>query len=345
VVPLTPFSLSYTFAYDRKPVDSEIAAAISVTRTYLNGFCRQRVEGLKELDTTLTDTEYAQAKPFRMDYTARAFFEASADFIPSVGEMDLLLTLAFSGDNLRTYIGLLQQLPDVNIFSTTSDVSDSKSTGDQGLEGVDPKSTSTSQGENGSSKVAIGASLGAGTFIAVLLGILVCRRRESYEEMEKAVIEDGHRTVAGETYMENSTMYSTSYSSSEAESSLHHHTRLVDDIQSEWGLSTLHGITEDGVTEDGESVDQSSEYSTDPLENPLGEYAHYQHIDPLQQHMEKFDQYDSDNESGHLTATSSGGRSEDEEVPMRVVDLIRKFSPLSRFQNYATDHGHKTAST
>jgi len=326
---LTTFSLSYSFGEIREPSTSEIGTAVSVTRTYLNGFAKQKIKDLLELSTRRATEVNATSQPLQIKYNSTAFFEPEASFVPSVGEMDLLVTLAFSGENLRSYIALLRELPADNIFSTVTDVSDSKFRAGPMGSNKDPASE---QDGRGSSKVALGASLGAGSFLAVLLSIAICRRRQNtYDKLGKGAILGGHMTVAGETYMGSSTVYSTS----EAASRLHN-ARLADDNQSDWGISTRGALTEDNDSDPG---DQSVGYHQDPLETQLRDFPDYGHLDPLGQpsgefsgydHLGKMrDDFDLDSEAGRLTAnTISDEQSEDANVPTRVVDLIRMFSPL-----------------
>lgn len=131
------------------------------------------------------------------------------------------------------------------------------------------------------------------------------------------------------------------YSASEAASRIHR-ARACDDAQSMWGISTK-AYTEDCASEGGETM----EFGEDTLEHQLGDISSYAHLvrlgevgredldgyknDPLAPFREGLDQYSSDNESGRITTNlSSDDHTEDGDVPLRVVDLIRRFSPLSR---------------
>lgn len=321
-LPLSDFVLAYVFDREEVPSDSDVNAAVTVTRTYLNGFSKQRLGELKELDTRKKFSEATEfPSTFQIGFGSTAFFVVGTDPLPTVGEMDLLTTLAFSGENLRTYLGLLGQLPEANIFSTTSDVYDSVSR---------PDDTDTVAK---ASNVAIGASASAGAFIALLIGVAFYRKRSTYVDLDK-LAHDGHITVAGETYIGGSTMYSSSGLGNRI-----HQTHMGDDAQSMWGISTKAG-TEDCASEGGESMD----FGEDTLEHQLGDlsYAHlirlgegvredgciYQH-DPLAPVHVEVDQYSSDSESRRISGTlSCEEHAEDADVPLRVVDLIRRFSPL-----------------
>ena len=297
---------------------------MTITRTYLNGFSKQRLAELKELDTSKTSSEATEPpSSYRIGFASTAFFVAGTDPLPTVGEMDLLTTLAFSGENLRTYLDLLGQLPEANIFSTTSDVYDSISKPDD--------SDTVARKSN----VAIGASASAGAFIALLIGVAFYRKRSTYVDLDKLAY-DGHITVAGETYIGGSTMYSAS-----AVGNRIHQTHIGDDAQSMWGISTK-AATEDCASEGGESM----EFGEDTLEHQLGDLSSYAHLvrlgeiggeddcdyahDPLAP-LQVGDEYGSDNDTRRISGTlSSEELMEDADVPLRVVDLIRRFSPLSR---------------
>ncbi len=307
------------FESDDVPSDSDVQAAVTVTRTYLNGFSKQRLDELKELDTKKSSSEPAEPpSSYQIGFESTAFFVAGTDPLPTAGEMDLLTTLAFSGENLRTYLDLLKQLPEDNIFSTTSDVYDSI-----------PKSDDAVARK---SNVAIGASASAGAFIALLIGVAFYRKRSSYVDLDKLTFDGQHITVAGETYIGGSTMYSSSGVGNNI-----HQTHMCDDTQSMWGISTKAG-TEDCASEGGHSM----EFGEDTLEHQLGDLSSYEHMirlgeavhdedsiyhhDPLAPAHVDVDPYSSDNES----TRSKGSARSDADVPLRVVDLIRRFSPLSR---------------
>lgn len=312
--------------FDREgvPSDSDVQAAVTITKTYLNGFSKQRLGQLKELDTRKISAEAAEPpSSYRIGFESTAFFVAGTDPLPTVGEMDLLTTLAFSGENLRTYLDLLEQLPEANIFSTTSDVYDSISRSDD-TDIVSKKSN-----------VAIGASASAGAFIALLIGVAYYRKRSTYVDLDKLAY-DGHITVAGETYIGGSTMYSSSEVGNRF-----HQTHMGDDVQSIWGISTK-AATEDCASEGGESM----EFGEDTLEHQLGDLSSYAHLirldefgtgdsciypdDPLAP-LQVENHYGSDDGSRGISGNlSSEEQAEDADVPLRVVDLIRRFTPLSR---------------
>jgi hypothetical protein len=316
--------LAYVFERDDVPSDSDVQAAVTVTRTYLNGFSKQRLGELKELDTRKSFAESSEPpSSYQIGFESTAFFVAGTDPLPTVGEMDLLTTLAFSGENLRTYLELLGQLPEDNIFSTTSDVYDSIPRNDDAVARK--------------SNVAIGASASAGAFIALLIGVAFYRKRSSYVDLDKLAYDGQHITVAGETYVGGSTMYSSSGVGNRV-----HQTHMCDDTQSIWGISTKAG-TEDCASEGG----QSMEFGEDTLEHQLGDLSSYEHLiglgeevrdensiyhhDPLAPAHLDVDPYSSDNESKRSRGSSrSAEHAEDADVPLRVVDLIRRFSPLSR---------------
>ena len=308
------------------------------------------MQQLEEVDTRYVDSRNLPNGLFRMELESTAFFKAGASDVPSLSELELLLTLAFSGENLQTYINILRQLPGDNIFSTTVDVTDSQVREEQTNPGSTGSRSSRDSGSAKTSKVAIGSSVAAGTFLALLAGMSIYRRRGHSDGDDKADMVAGHATVAGETYM---------YSSSEVESELHR-TRFLDDNHSEWAISTK------AHTEAGSSDDASIHSTVGPLERQINEFGGYSndplsqpgfghprrteagYCDPLPQPsycdplaQATFDQCDSLTDfsasSQGMYRPLEGGRDvmgdppaaeeEDDDVPMRVVDLIKKFSP------------------
>ena len=314
-MPLEEFTLTYLFGLsDREPFDSEVSAAVSITRTYLNGFFKQRIDDLEELDTSLVSLELMPNEPFQMNLTSIAYFQASTGSVPTTEELNLLRLLSFSGDNILIYIGLLQSLPPDNIFSSTIDVSDSPFTGGAADLSLSGSGSSARAGGN-STNVAVVASVGAGTFLALLVGLVIYRHSgRGYSELNKADRDAGVVTVAGETYMGHSTMYSAS----------DHRSRFIDDNQSDWGIST------NANTEDvGSVAGRGSICEMEPLENQLKTSGEYHSSDPLSPPKEEppFAEYTQESEPAR-DIPPAGSESEDDDVPLRVVDLIKKFSPM-----------------
>jgi hypothetical protein len=286
-----------TFSLDKEqlPTDDEVESAVSLTRTYLNGFFKQRVSpALQALDTRLVEGSYFPASTFRMNLSSTALFETGAASVLSLEELELLLSLSLSGDNLHILIGLLQQLPENNIFSSTIDVSDStfrvQSDGDN-----DPI-------QQGSSNVAIGSSLAAGTFILLLVGVSVYRRREPTDKAHRVA-----GTVAGNTY-----------AMSTLEETIHQQIRFPDDNHSEWAMST-HANTDADSISGHESINCPSMRR---LHCPIDDFGELHPCDSLAQpivmHADK---------TRVCKSASISDDSEDTNVPTRVVDLIKMFSP------------------
>jgi hypothetical protein len=206
-ITLDLYALLYFVDAFRLPFQTEIDVVVAVTQGYLEDFFTVVFESssLAELEgsTTVEDETIVRfGQPIQTRYFTDLTFSGTSQ-IPSNGELNGLLSSAFRGDNLAVYLAEIQALPESNIFagSTSVEFSDVSAA----------SSNSSSDASSGVATVGIATAAGAGAFFVAVVGLMLYRRRdEDDEEDGKYLDNDGHITVAGETYQGGSSVDSQS---------------------------------------------------------------------------------------------------------------------------------------
>jgi hypothetical protein len=301
--------LFYTIEQLRIPFTREVAEVVGITAAYLKIYFEEIF--LDDPDTILNDfltdrldgDSFGFNEPYGIVYSSVAVFSIESSIVPTPEELDNLLSQAFLGQELSIYLGLLGSLPSDNIFSTTSDVTETKLPEPlgSGRNAAPAPADSDAKSNDRSSTIPIAAATGAGAFVLIILGVVVYRRRERYDELGKLDGNDmGHMTVAGETFVGNSTAYSASDALTEQHEQSVGGNRSVA-WHSEWAMST-HAVSEEGAMSDQDSLSDDGSTESPP-------------------------ELDEHSVNGNDESTiDPGNESEDEEVPVRVVDLIKMFS-------------------
>jgi hypothetical protein len=299
--------LSYTIEQLRIPFTSEVAEVVGITAAYLKIYFEEIF--FDDPDTVLRDfstdrldgDSFGFNQPYGIQYSSAAVFSIGSSIVPTPGELDNLLSQAFLGLDLSIYLGLLESLPSDNLFSTTSDVTEMKIPEPSGGGRNVGPAGSDARSDDSSNTIPIAAATGAGAFVLIILGVVVYRRRGRYDELDKLDGNDmGHMTVAGETFVGNSTAYSASDALTEQHEPSVGGSRSVA-WHSEWAMST-HAVSEEGQMSDQDSLSDDGSTESPP-------------------------ELDEDSMKENDEATiDPGNESEDEEVPVRVVDLIKMFS-------------------
>lgn len=352
---MTMYQVRYIFDQVVIPSTSEVEAVTTITSSYLSSFFAPRFPELITLETENIDSRFVLMQPYEMNFTSSAIFPEDAMSIPPVAELDLVLMSAFTGNNQNVYIDLLSRLPASNVFSMTTEimfdlaaVERSGVHDDFPLERKSGNNSKKSKTQESSghrpNMVAIGTSAGAGAFVALILAAMHIRYRKrrarqgGVDGLEKGGEEFddvAHLTVAGDTYRGGSTLYG----GEDSTIATRRHTRFakanhsdarsatrfsMDEdrslaTRSDWGMSTR-AISEEGDSssdDDGEAEITAAKNRLFDEENPI--LAR----DPLASFRETHANDDADIQDTMLPDDLSV----DSFVPMRVVDLIKKFSP------------------
>jgi len=164
---------------------------------------------LTNLDDFLTvqvrqETAAGEDFPVTIEFQSIGLFNPNSIFLPTVRELDQLVTGAFQGDNLPEYIKRLNALPSANPLSRTADVvkgppigAAPRASGNGGLSGI----------RNASSTTA-GLAAAAAGILVLAAGLVVLRKRRDAAEGIDAEFEEqiqptkdtaGDKTVSSDT--------------------------------------------------------------------------------------------------------------------------------------------------
>jgi len=210
---LPEYTLLYTLDESRPPEQADYQGLLDVTERYLDMF----MEGVLGVSsdilyagsgTEIIDTSFILNRPIGVGYSSTALFEERSPIIATEEELEALLSSAFQGGRMATYIESVQALPDSNVFSSTTDVEfvlDESALTARSKDGLSPDPSESTN----SNAAGIAAAAAAGALILLVTGFVIYRRQEE-ETDEKGVEAAGHVTVAGDTFTGASSMDSQS---------------------------------------------------------------------------------------------------------------------------------------
>lgn len=349
------------FEQTRIPLEVEEDELTNITQNYISQFVVNRLPEVKEFLAEVDSIQFNLVEPFEVNYTATAVFAPDAEVLPAL-ELDMVVTAAFQGDNMVAYLTIVRTLPTTNIFSTTTEayfVMDPSDVDPQKLRNRMPRDSKTH------TRVTAGAVAGAGAFVLLIVaaGATWGRQRQQHPSKkqrrgaksnkggdgknENTVYyvgasnepedETGQMTVAGDTYMADSTVVSASSGSFlRRQTRFAEETYLIDDTQSlasrsEWGLLPINEAKSGDDCGDEELPTSSSDtktllYNSDVQQTSEDLLATNSPILPLRSSGENnndcTNHFNDDSDEDDLSV--------DDDVPLRVIDLIKKFTP-SRF--------------
>jgi hypothetical protein len=257
-VQLSPYTLRYTFVNQTVPRTFEVDEVVAVTRMYLANYFEIRYTDITEFITNATGTAFVLQQPFLINYTSVAVFNTMQSMndddsvdpvIPPVEELNIILIAAFTTTNLEAYIELLRDLPPENVFHMTSNVTftiDSKANNDTNTTLRIQNDAGDKSDENGSrhaAKISAGIATATGVLLIALISIVAAKRNRKnlhgVMHMENRNIppnkrhpnnnnrhdDEGHMTVAGDTYLAESTVVSFGTASLLSTSTRQHRSR------------------------------------------------------------------------------------------------------------------------
>jgi len=202
-VPVSPFMLEYD-PVTRPALSSEVELLHDLTRRYLERFVRQEfsqttMTTIDDFILTQTSSRYTMDAPFEMNFEGTGRINPLSMVFPSTAQLDSVVEIAFTGENLDAYETELMSLPQGNIFRGAN----------VGFNADPATRVSRSTGTNA-------AAIAAGAIAATLLaaGFVLYRKRR---QEEIVLAEKGQRkapgditlageTFAGETHDETSTV-------------------------------------------------------------------------------------------------------------------------------------------
>jgi hypothetical protein len=185
------YSLFYTINQFRLPNANEFEAVAELTRDHVTPFFVADAAGnpqytLVASTTVIDDTRFELNEPVEIKYTSTLVYTINS-FVPSEARINGIVATAFTGTNGNTYLNAVKGLPSSNIFSTVTAITVDTS--------VSP-STRTASGSSTTSRILLGAGIGAG-LAALVIGAMVLsgRRQKEDENNQKAVGSVGHVTA------------------------------------------------------------------------------------------------------------------------------------------------------
>jgi hypothetical protein len=319
--------LYYNIVQTSIPLEREIATVLDVTNNFVKRFFLERYSDMEDVQVEVTGKEFNFGEPYRIDYDATATFQPGS-IPPSQFQLNQVLSEVFAGDNLNAYISELQQLQGT-VFNTINSISSGE---------VSPQASRFSM------RVSIASA--ACVFAILISAVFLYRQRKSYDLMEKADYNPTCMTIAGETY--ESTTYAGShddpYGAIQQGHSYEERDSAIDDAI-ETPPSRLH-IDDNDVVSTAETPLRMNSWS-ESFHGPLQMEHTYDddHITPTSAYLEEAEAVKQPSPNGYvdplhhnndnairpsLVIRNNTMMSEDEDVPLRVVDLIKRFSSKQR---------------
>jgi hypothetical protein len=156
----------------------------------IDEFSQTSLTNLDDFITFMIRNSFTFGSPVQADYRSTGLFNPSSIFLPTVRELNELITTAFTTDNLGVYLGRVKALPSSNVFSSTTAIT-------KGLPDVP-----TPRGESSSAFGTAGVAAAAAGIVVLAAGLILLRRRKTEDDEfdEKyGKTPKGDATVAGET--------------------------------------------------------------------------------------------------------------------------------------------------
>jgi hypothetical protein len=193
-----PYALTYAPS-SNVPSTVDFAQLAEITRLYMEEFMINEFEStsLTNLDDFLTfmvKNEFEAGEPVTAEYESTGLFNPSSIFLPTVRELNQLISEAFNDDNLPEYLQRVRNLPRSNPFSDTDEIEFSE---------IDGTSTARSQDTAGSF-VRAGVAAAAAGVVVLAAGLAILRSQSRGDQTAEDPISplkklSGDSTVAEET--------------------------------------------------------------------------------------------------------------------------------------------------
>lgn len=192
------YSLFYTILQFRLPNQGEFEAVLDLTRDHVTPFFVADAESnsqytLQTATTVIADTQFNLGEPVEIKYTSTLIYTQNS-VPPSVAALKNVVTTAFTGSNLNDYFNEVDGLSSANIFSTVTAISLDTN--------VSTRSVPSSTDASTTSRIILGAGVGAGTAVLVIAALALSgrRRQKREEDRQKAAGSVGHVTAGELTF-------------------------------------------------------------------------------------------------------------------------------------------------
>jgi hypothetical protein len=121
-----PYALSYSPS-GSVPSTTDYAQLSEVTRIYLEEFMvaefsQTSLTNLDDFVTFMTRNEFEGGQPVISEYRSTGLFNPSSIFLPTVRELNQLVSEAFNSENMPEYLKRVRSLPSSNPLSSTETI-------------------------------------------------------------------------------------------------------------------------------------------------------------------------------------------------------------------------------
>ena len=202
---LAPYDILYSIEQTRIPNQADYRGVTELTQAYLDGFFAGVLDLSADImfsssSTTNTDRTFRLGQPVTVEYNTTIFLSSLSSVVPGEEELNALLMSAFQQQSAE-YLEAVQGLSRVNIFSTTSTAEFVQSTRTDDVDDVDDGSESFESESSSSPPIGMISAAAAGAMVLLATGYVAYRRSATDDEPAgKFFDQDGHVTVAGDTY-------------------------------------------------------------------------------------------------------------------------------------------------
>lgn len=364
---MAPLTVRYDINRTRIPLNDEIGDVGAITNDYLNTLFLDSYADMMTFSTLLNGSRFLLSAPFEINYVTSASFPAGTQSVPSPFELEQKLLAAFTSPNDQAYLDLLRALPNTNIFSTTTNLTTEMTTV---RVSSTTRSDSWTKATIGATTGAMAFMLMLGGVVCLhhrrILtqhgGPMLKNMRRNGRNSDCRNKIASYVTTAGDTYPGNATVWSgTTDRKSEVvdENPYLEEEGLSIGDSSEWTARNVEGKNDmdygvylndtevDAITAIVESDEsdcllggESSEVFAQQTSNNDSASHHGLDCDPLGHDGQIIANISADASTatiGQYNGLDNSANSDDddaysldEHAPLRVVDLIKRFSPRSR---------------
>lgn len=167
------FTLEYQLFDFENPTETDLVELESLTRSYLRDYVTGAIsDNMVFLDDFFTI--YTEQEPdsgslvVLVSFESTAFYDVDSPTTPAVSDIVEEIENAFTGEDLEGYLGMVQALPNSNLFAGTIDVF----------------LINRRESENQSSAAAVPIVAGSATFLLSAFGLFAYRRRKRKSRLE-----------------------------------------------------------------------------------------------------------------------------------------------------------------
>jgi hypothetical protein len=159
-------------------------------------FSQTSLTNLDDFVTFMTRNEFEDGQPVIAEYRSTGLFNPSSIFLPTVRELNQLISEAFNRENMPEYLKRVRSLPSSNPLSSTETIT---------FEQLDESST-VGSGDSTSSIVRAGVAAGAAGIVVLAAGLAIMRSRSrGGGELDEDATISPHKEASGDSTVADET--------------------------------------------------------------------------------------------------------------------------------------------